>query len=128
MFMRGLQSRPPGPPRQLKVFAPDGTTKEFTGWFGYRNYPEYPKMVQTFIFSAVTMTVIPLNPKVVVFDTDNAHVIHDPRYAPLIIRGHRLFTRAEIKWLLKNTSWPNVLELYDNPVEPVGEENEDKDE
>jgi hypothetical protein len=101
--------RPVTPPASLKVFAPDGTSKEFKGWIGTRPSGNNPFRPELYLMKTDHTTEV-VNKKVVVYNTDANEVIYDPRMAPSQPTPIR-------KWLEEHPEWPAILELYDQPVE-----------
>lgn len=109
------------PPARFKVFAPAGDTVEFDGWVLLKMSTKDPGHQElTLLLANGKLKVI--NRKVVIFNVTTGEVAYDPRRVP----GQGtipFFTERERTWLKRNPQWPEVLELYDRPVEN-GEDND----
>lgn len=104
-------------PAKLKVFAPNGDTKEVTAWVGFRNHPMQRERVELFL-KHEDGTMEPLSKKVVILNTETGEVIYDPRLAAqaMAFSPFGLIDKSDCKWLKENPHWPGILELYDMPV------------
>ena len=114
------------PPGELKVFAPNGDTKVFRGWIGVRKSPRSLQLAELFIMEdKAERRVEVINKKAVVQNLGTGEVIYDPRRAPDVVPGlGHLITGSEKLWLKDHPHWPAILELYGDPVEDEGgEEN-----
>ncbi len=101
------------PPAKLKVYAPNGDTKEIIGFLSLRVHQAYPGIIELFLCSENGTSEI-LNKKVVVKNMETGMVCYDPRTCITV-------SKSEKRWLAENPHWPAILELWDNPV---GEESE----
>lgn len=108
------------PPAKLKVFAPDGTTKEANGWL-LLNQEELPPHLQLVHLDGRLEV---LNRKVVILNVETGLIIYSPRKVITGLPGlPQFFTSREQAWLKRNPQWPGILELEDQPVEN-GEDND----
>jgi hypothetical protein len=106
------------PPARMKVFAPNGETKETICWLGIRHHARYPELTELFLLFGNGDTEV-LNKKVVVQNLETGKVVYDPRLASKHFEDKTFLTGSEVNWLRRNPAWPNLLELDDNPVDPV---------
>ena len=110
------------PPFRVKVFAPNGETKELTGWVGIRAHPRSQGLADLVLLHSNGKTEV-LNKKVVVQNRETGEVIYNPRLAPTMFGDRVLIRMLDTLWLARHPEWPAVLELDDNPVEN-GEETD----
>lgn len=104
------------PPAKLKVYAPNGDTKEVVAYLGIRGHQQYPQLTELFLQHEDGKIEV-LSKKVVVKNLETGDVCYNPRTCPQHL-GERVFiTGSEKFWLEKNPHWPAILELWDNPVE-----------
>jgi hypothetical protein len=104
----------------LKVFAPNGDTKEVTGTVDIGAAKASPNLIDLVLeLSDGTREV--LNKKVVVQNVETGEVVWDPRRIPDKVwvgpNLRTLLTKKDLAWLDRHPHWPNVLELEDNPVD-----------
>lgn len=104
------------PPAEMKVFAPNGETNRAVCWLGIRRSTEGPKTIQLFLLHE-DMSIKVLNKKVIVQNLETGNIVYNPRCMPEFFGEQRFLTPREVFWLRDNPHWPNVLELYDNPVD-----------
>ena len=104
------------PPAKLKVFAPNGETKEITGHRGIRGHDEHDQLTELFLRYEDGKVEV-LSKKVVVQNMDSGLVCYNPRTTPKSFNNASFITGSETFWLKKNPHWPAILELQDNPVE-----------
>lgn len=103
-------------PAKLKVYAPNGDTKEVVAYLNLRAHQEHCHLVELFLqYEDGTIEV--LSKKVVVKNMETGEVCYNPRAAPKMIGNHVLISYPIGLWLHKNPHWPAILELWDNPVE-----------
>ena len=113
---------PQSPPAKLKVYAPNGDTKEVKAYLGIRGHQQYRQLTELFL-QHEDGTIEVLSKKVVVKNLETGDVCYNPRTCPHHL-GERVFITGDEKfWLEKNPHWPAILELWDNPVEN-GEERD----
>lgn len=112
------------PPYRIKIFAPNGETRELLGWLGLRTSPSKPTTMELFLIHGgdCPVGIEVINKKVVVVNQELGQVIYDPRQVPRRIYNLEFLTEKEVEWLGRNPQWPDILELKANPVEN-GEEN-----
>ena len=104
------------PPAKLKVFAPNGDTKEIVAFLGIRGHTQYNQLTELFL-QHEDGTCEVLSKKVVVQNLETGEVCYNPRVCPKNL-GERVFiTGDETMWLQENPHWPAILELWDNPVD-----------
>ncbi len=113
-----------GSPSKVKVFAPNGDTKEAVCWLGIRTHAQYPRLTELFIQHEGGEIEV-LDKKVVVQNLETGEVIYDPRLVSRTIAGKVFMTGTESYWLQRHPHWPNILELYGNPVGEASEEDND---
>lgn len=102
-------------PQKLKVYAPNGDTKETRAYLCIREHPDYNQLTELFLQHENGSCEV-LNKKVVILNVETGQVCYNPRTCPPSF-GHRAFlTGTEKFWLDENPHWPAVLELWDNPV------------
>lgn len=106
----------PNPPAKMKVFAPNGETKELTCWTGVRISPRSTQLTELFLLHESGFVEV-LNKKVVIQNLETGEVIYNPRLMPKHFAERVFITASETQWLQANPHWPNILELCDNPVE-----------
>jgi hypothetical protein len=111
--------RPPIPPVSLKVYAPNGDTREVRGWIGIRVNSRNTKKLELVLVLPDESTEV-LNKKVVIVDTATDNVLYTPRLAPTEMNGGEFMPRGIVRWLQENPQWPAILELEDQPVEGDG--------
>lgn len=112
----GPLSSPLPSPAKVKVFAPNGETKEAVCWIGIRSHAQHPDLTELFLQYENGATEV-LNKKVVVQNLETGEVIYNPRLVPRIV-AHRVYiTGSEANWLQRHPHWPGILELYDNPAD-----------
>lgn len=109
------------PPAKLRVYAPNGDRKEVVAYLGIRGRGDECCPAELFL-AHESGAVEVLNRKVVVKNLETGMVCYDPRNAPTYFGARRFLTSTEELWLIKNPSWPAILELEDNPVENGEEE------
>lgn len=102
-------------PQKLKVYAPNGDTKEARAYLCIREHPKYNQLTELFLQHENGKCEV-LSKKVVILNVETGQVCYNPRTCPLHF-GQRVFlTGTEKFWLKENPHWPAVLELWDNPV------------
>ncbi|KKN68049.1 hypothetical protein LCGC14_0455030 [marine sediment metagenome] len=104
------------PPVKLKVYAPNGDTKEVVGYVRIRGL-ECNLHVSELLLLHDNGTVEMLNKKVVIQNLETGQVYYSPRTAPCYVGDWAFITDSERRWLNENPHWPAVLELKDNPVD-----------
>ena len=104
------------PPAKLKVFAPNGETKEVRAYLGIRGHTQYRQLTELFLQHENGDTEI-LSKKVVVQNLETGEVCYNPRVCPKHLGDRVFITGDETFWLQKNPHWPAILELWDNPVD-----------
>jgi hypothetical protein len=105
--------RPPCPPDDFRVFAPDGTVVEFRGWV---LVDRCPQITLKAVFAEERWgpgAGRRLSPKVVILNLTAGKVVYTPRteMGTLIYLG-----KGVREWLERNPQWPRVLELDDQNV------------
>ncbi len=103
-------------PARLKVYAPNGDTREAKAALCIRSNPRYSQLTELFLYYEDKKVEV-LNKKVVVKNLDTGEVCYDPRSAPTHFEGRTFLTGSVMAWLKRNPHWPAILELWDNPVE-----------
>jgi len=104
------------PPAKLKVFAPNGETKECVAYLGIRVHGQYEQLTELFLQHDNGKIEV-LNKQVVVLNQETGEVSYNPRTVPKSFGNKSFITGSERFWLEKNPHWPAILELWDNPVE-----------
>lgn len=104
------------PPAKLKVFAPNGETKEVVAYLGVRGHNKIPPYPIELCLLHDGGKVEVLSKKVVVQNLETGKVCYNPRIIIHTICAGFL-TESDMLWLRKNPCWPAMLELEDNPVE-----------
>ncbi len=108
----------PFPPAKLKVFAPNGSIQEETGWVRVRQTtPMGPGELSILCEDGSGLL---LNRKVVILNVETGIIAYQPN---LMGFTPSFWTSREVAWLKVNPSWPGILELEDHPVEN-GEDND----
>lgn len=110
------------PPTKLKVYAPNGDTKEVTAYLGIREHQHFQQLTELFL-QHEDGTIEVLSKKVVIKNLETGNVCYNPRTCPHYLNKRPFITESEKSWLQENSHWPAVLELWDNPVEN-GEERD----
>lgn len=117
----GQPSQPP--PAKLKVYAPNGDTKEIVAYLSIRSHQQHNLPTELFLLYADGTTEV-LSKKVVVKNLETGDICYDPRAVPDYPGNRAFITGSEKLWLDENPHWPKVLELQDNPVVNEGTESE----
>jgi hypothetical protein len=103
------------PPAKLKLFAPNGDTREVFGFVGVRTSPKSSQLMELFLQEDDGKVTV-LSKKVVVVNQETGIVAYNPRQAPNCMGPIVFFGYSEREWLKQNPHWPGILELYDNPT------------
>ncbi len=103
-------------PAKLKVYAPNGDTKEVKAALCIRHHPQRSQLTELFLFHENKRIEV-LSKKVVVKNLDTNEVCYHPRGAPTYYEGQVFLTGSIKSWLKRNPHWPAILELQDNPIE-----------
>ena len=114
MLAANLIRNPNPPPTKLKVYAPNGDTKELKGHVGIRAIAG-PQAGELYVLHE-NGSIEVLSKKVVVQNLETGEICYNPRI-PLRVGDRWFLTSVEVDWLRENPHWPAVLELWDNPVE-----------
>jgi len=104
------------PPNKLKVYAPNGDTKEILGHLGVRGHQEHKQLTELFLQHADGKIEV-LNKKGVVLNMETGIVCYNPRVCPTHHGEYSFITGSEKTWLKANPHWPAILELWDHPVD-----------
>lgn len=107
------------PPYKIKIFAPNGETRELVGWLGIRTSPSVPIKMELFLLheEGSTGRIEVINKKVVVVNKELGETIYDPRQVLRRIFNQDFLSKKEVNWLRDNPQWPDILELKANPVD-----------
>ncbi len=104
------------PPAKLKIYAPNGDTKETVAYLGIQAHQKHSQLAEL-VLQHEDGTVEVLNKKVVVKNLETGQVCYNPRTAPLYFSNQVFISGAEAHWLQTNPHWPAILELWDNPMD-----------
>lgn len=104
------------PPSRLKVYAPNGDTKELTASLFIQENGNQDQLIELLLLHEDGTREV-LNKKVVVKNLETGCVCYNPRTCPPYFGRKDFFTGNEKFWLRKNLHWPAILELWDNLVE-----------